>query len=151
MEALKNRLMSNVEMIPIAGCWIWMGAIDKHGYGKIFTDGRPQRTHRVSFSIHNDETPNHVLHTCDVPSCVNPSHLYSGSHSDNMRDRENRNRGNKATGIKNGKCRFSSEDIKRMRDLKSGGFSLRAIARMFDISGTGYVSLVVNMKVRKYG
>ena len=50
--------------------------------------------HRLSYAIHvgSVATDEHVLHTCDVRACVNPKHLYRGTHDDNMSDKVARNR-----------------------------------------------------------
>lgn len=73
-----------------AGCWIWTATLVK-GYGS-FRRGRPSRTkayaHRVSWEYANGPIPTglYVLHSCDNPPCVNPDHLWLGTHTDNMRD-----------------------------------------------------------------
>lgn len=74
-------------------CWLWLGgAID--GYGTITEEGRTVRAHRVSYKLHVGPIPTglFVLHHCDVPSCVNPDHLFLGTHSDNMKDRQMKGR-----------------------------------------------------------
>ena len=88
------------------GCWLWTGAVSKKrgGYGA-FTH-RPsgvhqQRAHRASFEIYNDvvlKEEEHVLHTCDTPSCVNPAHLFKGDQAKNMADKVTKGRQNKGVG-----------------------------------------------------
>lgn len=70
------------------GCWIWKGAKAGNGYGSIFKDGRPEMAHRVSWILHFGSIPEgmYVLHSCDVPACVNPAHLFIGSQSENLKD-----------------------------------------------------------------
>ena len=49
--------------------------------------------HRIAFILHYRVYPkNHILHTCDNPPCCNPYHLRDGTHADNMRDRDIRQR-----------------------------------------------------------
>ena len=72
------------------GCWDWKGAIQKE-YGTFLYDGKLMRSHRFSWIIHKGNIPNglHILHNCpngDNPRCSNPSHLFLGSHKDNMLD-----------------------------------------------------------------
>lgn len=75
-------------------CWTWLGAIKKGGYGHMVFLGKLTSAHRIVWSIVNGDIPHemHVCHTCDNPSCVNPSHLFLGTHQDNMRDRDSKGR-----------------------------------------------------------
>lgn len=86
-----------VESVTAPGCWEWTGTKDKHGYGRVRVDQRKARAHRVAWEAFKGEIPAglHVLHRCDNPGCVNPEHLFLGTHGDNMRDREAKGRGNR--------------------------------------------------------
>ena len=69
-------------------CWNWDGA-KVEGYGYLWVIGNHLiRAHRYAWQLANGDIPEGklVLHKCDNRSCVNPSHLYLGDHSDNMKD-----------------------------------------------------------------
>lgn len=84
-------------------CWLWTGSKIKTGYGLAYTglksDGRKDRhyAHRIAYAIAYGVAPAslEVMHSCDVPRCVNPAHLSLGTHQQNIADREARGRGRK--------------------------------------------------------
>jgi hypothetical protein len=77
-------------------CWLWLGQRHKRdGYGLIKgTTNQPLRAHRVFYTIFNGEIPEGmvVCHSCDTPACVNPDHLWVGTHADNQRDKTQKGR-----------------------------------------------------------
>jgi len=77
------------------GCWLWTGCI-VGGYGLMRFLEKTWKAHRVAYKLFVGEIPEGmcVLHKCDVPSCVKPSHLFLGTHKDNAMDRERKGRGN---------------------------------------------------------
>ncbi len=82
---------------PNSGCWLWTAGTGKRSNGEIegrFVSGKEVRAARVSWIIYRGPIPAslHVLHTCDVALCVNPDHLYLGTHEDNMKDKKDRKR-----------------------------------------------------------
>lgn len=83
---------------PSTGCWNWTRAKRK-GYGVISFNGRQYAAHRASYEVANGGIPNglHICHSCDNPACINPSHLFAGTHKDNMLDKETKGRGNHYT------------------------------------------------------
>lgn len=74
--------------IPFSGCWIWEKSTDRKGYGQLTFAGKHLAAHRASYiGCHpNEPTPKLVCHRCDVASCVNPDHLYSGDYITNRAD-----------------------------------------------------------------
>ena len=99
-----ERFMSRVEMVAESGCWIWVGNCNNYGYGNFYHPAhhlanKPQFVAAHRWSIDYFKGPisksNHVCHRCDVPSCVNPDHLWVGTHQENMADLWSKGRGTK--------------------------------------------------------
>jgi len=88
-----ERFWNKVKIIQQDDCWIWTGATVKK-YGEFAFEGKIQSTHRVSWQIHFGTIPDgmDVLHHCDNPPCINPKHLFLGTHSDNMQDAKRKGR-----------------------------------------------------------
>lgn len=77
------------------GCWHWTGSIKpRNGYGHARISGKDYNAHRLSYELHVGIIPAgaHVLHSCDVPHCVNPKHLRLGTHQENMAECRDRGR-----------------------------------------------------------
>lgn len=75
-------------------CWEWDAANCRKGYGRVKWMGRFEGAHRASYMLFVGEIPDEILvcHKCDNPKCVNPSHLFLGTYSDNMKDCFNKGR-----------------------------------------------------------
>lgn len=71
-------------------CIIWKHGKDDHGYGAITYDGKRYKAHRLALMFYSGEHPDRdtfCCHKCDIPSCINPKHLYWGDATTNALDR----------------------------------------------------------------
>lgn len=87
-DRLKLRFFRKIKINKTSRCWEWQASKSFDGYGRIVCNKRLQMAHRVSWLIYNGTIKNklYVLHKCHNPPCVNPKHLYLGTHRQNMID-----------------------------------------------------------------
>lgn len=84
---IKELLEFNIERVTESGCWLWTGRTNPRGYGQIAVPNS-RYAHRVAYEAYKGSFDKNlfVCHKCDTPSCINPDHLFLGTHSDNMKD-----------------------------------------------------------------
>jgi len=130
----KNGPIIRPELGP---CWVWTGATDAKGYGA-FYDRRIKRratASRIAYEFEHGAVPEgkDICHHCDNPPCVRPVHLFPGTESDNQIDCRRKNRHSKLT----------VEQVKEIRELRSGGMKVIEIARIYGITDSS-VSFACN-------
>lgn len=136
-RSLYDRFMSKVDRQHESkgGCWIWTGCTGKFNYGAIWNDGETHRAHRISWSMFRSTIPSDrfVCHKCDNTLCVRPSHLFLGTHYDNMEDMTKKSR--QATGERQGLAMLRKDNIKTIRSMYSSGeWSCANLAKQFGVS-----------------
>lgn len=89
--------------------------------------------HRLSWQAANGEIPEGlcVLHSCDTRNCVNPLHLFVGTHQDNMDDMARKGRKATQPGELNGNAKLTEAAV---LDIQTSTLSLHALARKYGIN-----------------
>lgn len=137
------------------GCWRWTDAV-QNTYGRVFWRGRMTYAHRVAFELATGEpapprsSGRVVLHSCDNTLCVNPAHLSLGTQAENMRQREERGRGNqwKIAGERSATAKLTEDQVRLVRKLVDEGASQRRVAATLGMTQAA-ISYIVHGKTWK--
>lgn len=116
-------------------CWLWTGGTSPLGYGRIRVSAprRVELAHRLSYAMKHGPVPEglFVCHHCDNPACVNPEHLFVGTHEENMQDMV-------AKGRNVGSRGHRLLDEERVREIKlmlrDTGMPHKEVAARFGVS-----------------
>lgn len=130
------------------GCVEWRGARESGGYGIVRADNDGQRkrmrlAHRVAYELARGPIPKGMLvcHTCDNRICVNPAHLWLGTHRDNNLDAVRKHR-RPTTYRKRGK-KITAEGVAKARAEYAAGIRLRLIAEKYGMTYSGMRAIVL--------
>jgi len=121
-------------------CWVWIAHCNVRGYpyGRFSVSGTLRLAHRVSWELHNNAlVPSgiDILHKCDNPPCVNPEHLFLGTHTDNMRDMICKNRWQPTKGEANNMAKLTQSQVDEIRiKYATGKTSQNILAREYGVT-----------------
>lgn len=127
-------------------CWLWTGAlfVKRGGYGAFYDDDqRLRRAHRVAYELDHHltlEPAQVVIHSCDTPRCVRPSHLSIGTQADNLADMREKNRGHTFTeataerGTDRYNAKLDPDKVRRLRAARAAGESVTALAKEMGVT-----------------
>ena len=119
------------------GCLRWDGQLGNNGYGVVKYCGKSRWAHRLSLilalnlDIDSLSRKIQVCHHCDFGRCLNPDHLYLGTHQDNMNDKVSRDRCSK--GERHTASRLTNAQVLEIRKLRSYGESMALIASKINV------------------
>lgn len=131
-------------------CLIWTGTVNYGGYGQVSIDGRKRLLHRLSWETARGPIPDGlwVLHKCDNRRCVRMSHLFLGTHADNMADCVRKGRQRKGTVIECAK--LDDDKVRQIRDLYSrGGISHAKLGLAYGVDAKA-IANAVNRRTWKH-
>lgn len=139
--AIFARFWSHVHRPEAKACWPYTGYVGDHGYGIFAIAGRLRaRAHCFSWWASRGPIPTgiEVCHSCDVRACVNPGHLFLGTHRDNHLDAVRKGRKH-AWGLQ----KLCAQQVREIRARAATGELQRLIAADFGIA-RHTVSQIVN-------
>jgi hypothetical protein len=115
-------------------CWIWNGSMTASGYGTArVLDGHRRPAHAVAYILTYGEPAGKVIfcHHCDVRRCINPIHVFPGTHADNSADCVAKNRQAKGERVTSSKLTEAQVNEIRRRVMYEG---IRGLAREYQVS-----------------
>lgn len=133
-----NLLNIPINNINEKECIEFSGSKDESGYGLKTVNGKTRRVHRLVWEQYNGKIPDKMMvcHKCDNPSCINPTHLFLGTNSDNMKDMYKKGRGNNFFKDKNPKRKLTQQQVIEIKKLLNNGKTQQEIANIFSVNRT---------------
>ncbi len=138
-----QRFWSKVDKAEGDSCWEWLACKLNNGYGGFRLNGKLVRAHRLAWSLHyRRKIPESmwVLHYCDNPGCVNPRHLFLGTHLDNVRDAVEKGRMNQ--GEDNGRSKLTEPQAILIKEIYPAA-TQSLLAKMYGVDRS-QISKIVN-------
>ncbi len=132
LDALRRRFLSKVDVTDTISCWVWNGSRDRSSkrncltYGQLRIREKKVQAHRASWLLFKGNIPNGlcVLHKCDNPICVNPSHLFLGTIGDNNNDMRRK-----------GRTRHHSKlTIAQIQEIRDSKFTQAELSKLYGVS-----------------
>ena len=124
-EPVAERFWSKVDRS--GDCWLWTGARTDQGYGRFMLNRKSRHAPRVAYELTVGPILGglFVLHRCDNPPCVNPSHLFLGTNADNMIDAVRKGR--------SPRTKLSMEQVREIRAAAAAGVPKKRLARTYGV------------------
>lgn len=133
------------------GCWGWNSS-RADGYAVITYSGKQIKAHRFAWEIERGPIPEglYVLHHCDTRDCSKITHLFLGTHADNMRDMIAKGRDNFGIGAK-----LTDEQVIEIKELLRNGSTITELSHKFGVGKTTIGSIRIGSSykhlVPRYG
>ncbi len=127
--------VSAMTIVADNGCHLFTGPKNDDGYGRVKVNYKQVFVHREVWAKQFGAIPAGmcVCHKCDVPNCINPEHLFLGTHKENMEDRARKGRYDNA-GEKAPSAKLFAIEVKMIRKLLSQGERYKVVAAEFGVS-----------------
>lgn len=147
-KKLEDRFWAKVQKTP--HCWLWVGG-SAHPYGLIATERiragrwRTELVNRVSWKIAYGAIPDgaEVCHRCDNTRCVRPSHLFLGTHAQNMSDMRRKGRAVALRGAAHANAKLSdAQVVEIVQQHRSRSMKIKQMCLLYNVSVGTVVSIV---------
>lgn len=138
-SSVQERLEAYSMPVTETGCQIWLASTTSKGYGQLEISRKKEYTHRLAYEVHVGPIPEGLLvcHHCDTPACINPLHLFLGTHQDNASDKVRKGRDRALRGSENRNAKLSGNDVDSIMNFLLYSSKTQAeVAEMFGVAGS---------------
>lgn len=125
-------------------CWEWIGS-QPGRYGVFYHNRVAYKAHRYAWELTHGPIPDglFICHKCDVRNCVNPDHLFLGTHEENMADMARKGRHHDQSGTLNGNVKLNEVDVQAIRArYAAGGISMNQLGAEYSVSNQAVYCMV---------
>lgn len=141
-KSMQERFWEKVDICGEDECWEWLAYRDRKGYGKFRTGQTYMPTaHRISWMLCRGDIPEGILvcHTCDNRGCMNPSHLFLGTNTDNLQDMVRKGRSTRGRVFHYGEthpmARLSDKEVDEILLLySSGDYTYMQLSTIYNVT-----------------
>jgi len=140
-RSLEQRFWDYVSCEPNSGCWLWDGSYDRKGYGQLRLKKSSRYATHIALALDGRPVPAGMLacHHCDIPSCVNPAHLFVATAQQNTADMMAKGRNRPfddaaRLGSRNPTAKLTESDIPEIRRRLERGETLRSVGADYGVS-----------------
>lgn len=150
------------------GCMVWCGGKKSGGYGVARFNGKTETTHRLILANKLGRWPllstTLACHHCDNPPCVNPNHLFAGTHGDNSRDCANKGRKpfqknpelariarSCQVGDRHPRKKLKDHEVVAIRVSRSNGVGLHDLAKQYRVDSSTITQICIGKTWRHLG
>lgn len=128
------------------GCLLWIGGRFADQYGCLRVNGKARRVHRIAYELAYGEISSelNVCHRCDNKLCIESTHLFLGTHGENVADRHIK--GRDARGEKHGRVKLTTDNVRTIRNRVECGISKTQLAYEFGVDSS-LIRQIVNRKI----
>lgn len=149
-RSIVDRILGSIR-VDGNGCFNWLLNLDPGGYGTLKVNRKGMKAHRVSYETFRGPIPGGlcVCHRCDNRRCVNPAHLFLGTHKQNTEDAAKKNR--MSHGESHHCSKLKESDVRRIFSLYNDGVDQQEIAKMFGVNHISVCKILAGKAWRHLG
>lgn len=131
-------------------CWLWTSTVSR-GRARFYFQGTSVNAARVAYLLEVGEIPEgmEVCHHCDNMMCLNPKHLFLGTHKENMNDMLAKGRERYLRGEELPNTKLTAEKVREIRKQASEGVPRKELAKRYNVD-VSTIHEVVNRKTWKH-
>lgn len=137
-------------------CWLWTGTLGHNDYPQMTFGNKTVKIHRAVGKLKYGKltVDDIIMHKCDVPYCIRPTHIKKGTTQENTADRDRKGRFVQGKlhyrkGESSNRCKLTEKKVLRIRRLAKKGCSRSDLGVVFGVTPEN-INRIVRRKTWKH-